>query len=863
MTDDDDKSPDADDEDHTPIPPPSPADRDSMEQLPSIVAEDRAAREAAQIPRPATGPTPTVPAKPDVEGGDVARESNARDAISTTPAQDPYAPRERPYFAPADIAAAAPSQAREQGEEEPTASVREPDVWDRIGTWLVSHGALPALALITLAIAIIHGRIFWGETAGDDLTFHFAESARLADCIAAGDWDFWNPSANGGYASLYYYQAIPQLASAIPAAIFGGHLFWFQLSVVLPLILAPAAAYKGMRLLGATPWQSLAAAFCVAFMNGESRWGSGSAGTFNVGLYTQTWSLCAFPLALGYAASWITEGKHLASAVAWSGFVFLCHPFGGISLSLAILMAWLASALLWGLADQLLRAIAPSLHGRGQVAELFARRWSEPPNRQINTELVRSVIFAALFAITMLPVALPLLVDADGFGGFPHRVNDEVGPGWDGLWKWYKTGALLDFMPKIDGKAQTRLDILTWAVPVVVLFARGRFHRWLWTPVVLYVVFLGKGPELGKLGDDLFPPVRFLGAMQTLAAMGIGAGVLIIGGYIWKLVEAKPQLTYVVRTALAAGLAALTVLVIVPGTKALVHRVRIFGDVDPKRDELVLVSKKLSELPQGRKQAGPGAESHWYNMLPYAWDRTPSTLQMGGGGLQASPNYDFLWTERDYVKNAWIFDAPYIVFVNSKAGTRVPNGVTIFKTANFEIRKMPSPGIVSPVTVVGVLPPGYRHKDAGHKEALKWAKGDGPMKDEVLAYAGFGGPGARAQGKTLRAWRQDSPGDDADIVAELEVQAPTTFVVRESWHPRWHAYLDGDEVPVRRVTPDFPAIDVPAGKHTLEMRFERPWWAHAAWLAWPLPPFAIWTFYRRRRRRIPKATALPPRKPEA
>ncbi|HUS32377.1 MAG TPA: hypothetical protein VMZ53_27945, partial [Kofleriaceae bacterium] len=84
-------------------------------------------------------------------------------------------------------------------------------------------------------------------------------------------------------------------------------------------------------------------------------------------------------------------------------------------------------------------------------------------------------------------------------------------------------------------------------------------------------------------------------------------------------------------------------------------------------------------------------------------------------------------------------------------------------------------------------------------------------------------------------------------VAEIEAEKPTTFTVRESWHPRWHAYLDGNEVPVRRVTPDFPAIDVPPGKHVLEMRFERPWWMLASWLAWPLISLGAWFVLRRRR----------------
>ena len=69
---------------------------------------------------------------------------------------------------------------------------------------------------------------------------------------------------------------------------------------------------------------------------------------------------------------------------------------------------------------------------------------------------------------------------------------------------------------------------------------------------------------------------------------------------------------------------------------------------------------------------------------------------------------------------------------------------------------------------------------------------------------------------------------------------------RESWHPRrWHAYIDGVETEIQRVSPDFPAIDVPPGKHTLAFRFERPWWAHAAWLAWPGVVLGAWRLRKR------------------
>jgi hypothetical protein len=175
----------------------------------------------------------------------------------------------------------------------------------------------------------------------------------------------------------------------------------------------------------------------------------------------------------------------------------------------------------------------------------------------------------------------------------------------------------------------------------------------------------------------------------------------------------------------------------------------------------------------------------------------------------------------------------------------MPIGEVVITTEHYEARRLPTPGLVSPVQVTGVLP---ADRKEAHKAALAWVKGDLPLKDHVLAYAGFGEAGQPPAGRTLRSWRQQSPGDDADLYAEVQVAAPTTFVARESWHPRWHAYLDGAEVSVRRVTPYFMAVDVAAGHHVIALRFERPWWAQVAWLAWPGTVLAAWLATQLRRR---------------
>jgi len=785
--------------------------------------------------------------------------------------------------------------------EKEIAPIDEPDLWDRTAGWIARHGALPLVGVLTLAMAMIYARVFRGEPIGDDLTFHLAESARLADCLRAGDWDFWNPSANAGFASAYYYQVIPQLASAIPAALFGHHLFWFQLTVFLPLVLTPGAAYRGMRLLGAVPWQAAIAALALAVTIGSSRWGFGADGTFSVGLYTQTWALAAFPLALGHAVRWATQRRGLGAAVAWSAFVGLCHPFAVIALGVALLFGYVGQVAMYG-GDLALASLAARLSAvrTTPLTQALRSRWRPPAPPDHAAMFARLAVFAILLALSQLPTLLPLVVDYDGFGGFPHRVKDEIGPGFETLWEWFVEGKILD---------HGRPVLLTALLPFVLVFVRAPFLRWLWAPAVTYALLLGLGPHLGKTGDDLLPAIRFLGAMQIVLALALGAGVYTLGKELWNVTEtdARAQVMRVamwgtvviggpalavylvwfapadswvvwlahmlslrsiedvpvlrtlgaivltlgaaalaipvwrelatpfgLRTGLAASAAALVVATAVPTAQAQMRRVRVLADDrGSRRHEMLPIISVLSIAPPGRKQVGPGCVNHWWNLLSYVYGRVPSLLQMGGGGLQASPNYDFLWTVRDFAKNAWIYDAPYLVFDKSK-GRSMPDGELVFETDAYLVRRLRSPGLVSPIQITGVLPPGgTRARSAARNAALAWAQSDAPLANQHLAYAGHGEAGPPPQGTVRRAWRQDSPGDAADLVAEVDVTATTTFVFRESWHPRWRAYVDGAGVPVRRVTPDFPAVDVPAGPHTLELRFERPWWVHAAWLAWP------------------------------
>ena len=443
------------------------------------------------------------------------------------------------------------------------------------------------------------------------------------------------------------------------------------------------------------------------------------------------------------------------------------------------------------------------------------------------------VLLGVLLLIGSMSAWLPTLVDYAGFGGFPHRVGDEVGPGLVELAKTVAGGRLLDYH---------RASILTALILPTLLLVRHRALSWLWSAALLYATLLALGPHL-VTPDDLFPAVRFLGPLQIVAALAIGAGAVQLATTLWRL-SSRSKTPLIARTVIASILVAATIFLIVPGAAYNHARVRISTDY-PKvhRNEYDAIFAALLKEPPGRKQSRDGADTHWLNLLPYVYERRDALWQMGGAGLQSSPNYEFLWDERDPIRSAWIFDAPILLFGREHAN-EMPEGQTIVETQHFIMRRLPSEGLVSPVQVIGVLPPS---RFPARAAAKSWLATQAPMKDQVLAYSGYGGVGGAPDGKTIAVHRQLSPGDSPDIVATVQSNAPTTFMIRESWHPRWHAFVDKQQVPVRRVTPDFLAVDTQPGTHLIELRFDRPWWALASWLLIPLMIFAGWMITRRRK----------------
>ena len=669
--------------------------------------------------------------------------------------------------------------------------------------WLepwIELAPLIVLAITTVLLSWVYAPLFRGELAGDDNTFHFAEVARIARALRSGDFDWWNPSANAGFATGYYYQLVPAAVPGALAAVFGHPLLWFQLGAFIPLVLVPVAAYRGLRVMGASPWPALAGAFALAFCSSPSKWGGSVNGVFLVGLYTQAWALCGFPLAFGHGCRWLSQGTGLAPAIGWGIFVGLSHPVAGVALGGALVLATLPMTI--------------TLRPRRSPA-------------------LRLLALGALLLIASACAWLPVLVDYAGFGGFPSRVGGEDGPGFGLLGHWLLDGYLFDAWrwPLISIGALL-------AIPTAFVLHRRPYLAWLALATLVFGFVLGAGRSL-KTEDDLFPAIRVLGPLQITAALVVGATAVEVGRWALGTVGQRWYAS-VVQVAVGATLGLAAIALIAPVLGPMRGRVKVSTDFPAiHRAELDPLRAAMRSAGPGRVQVR-GVENHWFMVLPYIYDDRPALAAFGGAALQSSPNFVYLHTGPDASTAAWVYDAPLVLTTHARG--KDIGGELITETAHFELRRLPTPGLVSPVHVMGMLVPG---RELARAQIKRWLIGDEPVRDEVWAHAGFGGGGPAPDGDVTTSWR-----DGSSIGADVVVRAPTTFVIRESWHPRWRITIDGHAAAVRRVSPDFLAVDVPAGAHHLVAHFHRAGWT---WLLWLFIPLAIALepavrAYRRRRR---------------
>jgi hypothetical protein len=629
--------------------------------------------------------------------------------------------------------------------------------------WLVAVVAMVVVAAVAALAPLFAG----AEPPGLDLPIHLGEIRSLVSSLSAGDLGGWSPSANLGFASGAYYQVVPQLLVAVAHVLFGRWVslgFLFKLAIVLPLALLPATVARALIVAGGRPGGAALAALASACVFAAPPWGLGPDAVFRLGLFTQPFGLVFAPLAVAHGARVLgARSRSFGRAFGYALACGLCHPFVGACLvpALGVVLVCRRGA------------------GTGRGLLLFGL-----------------VLAASAF------FWLPILVESTSFGGFPARRADEAG---------LPPSALLDLLVRGRLLDEGRLPVLTAAglgAVVAAAFLRRR-DRLLGVLVLMALVFGGlltALPAIGPIAGDLVPGIRFLAPFQLALAMAAGLVVAASAGVCAR------RLGRVVAAALVLAFGA----VLAVGAAG---RCRDLGrtlDEDPSahRAELAELLPVLSGLPPGRIATARslGSSIPAWSYLPAVFAGKPAFRAFGGAALQSSTNYVFL-RQAEPRATAHVFGIRYAF---ARRANVLPGDRVLARSAHFALLELGDGRLFAAIRVAGSVP---EARAAREKATWDWLATAGPGRDEHLAIGAESSLSPAGQGRVLAETEAPSR-----YGADVEADRPTTFVLRVTFHPWWRVTVDGHPAPLRRVTPDFLAVDAPAGRHALAFHFTRPVW---------------------------------------
>ena len=98
-----------------------------------------------------------------------------------------------------------------------------------------------------------------------------------------------------------------------------------------------------------------------------------------------------------------------------------------------------------------------------------------------------------------------------------------------------------------------------------------------------------------------------------------------------------------------------------------------------------------------------------------------------------------------------------------------------------------------------------------------------PLSRVCAIENGYDGPRTFAPTGSVTDFREEKESISLDVSTE----SPQLLVVTTTWYPGWHAFVDGKAVPIYRSNGSFMAVAIPAGRHSVFLRF------------WPAPLVAL------------------------
>ncbi|MGD0115206.1 MAG: glycosyltransferase 87 family protein [Dehalococcoidia bacterium] len=672
------------------------------------------------------------------------------------------------------------------------------------------------LALTFVAIAVLFNAWYLWPEVGinvpklNDGVLHVLSLQRMVTSLRSGQdpTDSWLPNVTTGYPLFHYYQHLPFLPPAVFAAIFRGVGITtvYNWTSYLLLCAFPLSIYWSMRRFGFSRITGGLAAMVAPLIATNGLYGLDFSSYVwrGYGLYTQLWGMVLLPPALAQSYTTLRTGRGYLWSVVLVAAELLSHLVLGyiavVSLGAFVLLrpTWRAA---W-------------LRGR------------------------RLALLLGLVAIVTSYMIVPFVLD----GAYFNRSVWELPTKYDAFgYPWtLRTlfgGQLFDY-----GRFRS-LTLLVGAGALLCAW-RWRDEKYRIPAVIggLWLALYFGRPTWGVL-LNLLPFSRDLQLHRLIAGVHLG-GIMLMGIALavpWRWSLARRSAKYLL---LPAGITALVLFPVyreridfLQGNQSMMQTQDVaYRLAQPDLDAL---ESKLRSLPPGRVYAGLAA--NWGK--DYRVDDVPMSAILNAAGfdmigylyhsLSLNADIQVLFDEQR-PEQYDLFNIRYVVAPKTRTFPDFVKPIGDF--GDNRLYQVSTSGyfelVGSDVTFQG-------DKETFYPAVSKWLAsglpgiGEHPTilfqgsadagvyplplstAPDVLANMPFGAAPGRGEISSEQV-------EDNSYAATVNVQTPSMLMLKETYVPGWHAYIDGQKVKTYMLMPSYVGVKVTPGRHfvTFEYRSE-------------------------------------------
>ncbi|MGM0555531.1 MAG: YfhO family protein [Myxococcota bacterium] len=740
----------------------------------------------------------------------------------------------------------------------------------------VALGFVAAAILINSWTYVTNGQAPYG----DDNSAHLALLNHIAELWRAGTFELWWDQSNLGLPLFLAYQPLPALVGGTLGSAFSefsARLAIFKGSIVILWALMPAAWYLGARWMGLARGEALIAGLLTLAVRDVHHVGFSFASVTYGGLYTQTWGMFFLPATVGAFRRYVVDRDlQLIAPVALFVVVSLSHLWCGMFAGVATLIWLLVSSR--DRKERVVRALSVYVPALMLLAFWLGPMiatdhligglpWkSEYYDGWPVAELFRHVLGGDIFDEGRLPwlslsAVVGVVVVVQRRGRLVHRwllgalvVSLLLFMGRTNF------GALYDLIPM-----HAHINVMRYINAVqfcgIMAAAVGlwRVICWVWSRVRQ----LGAGgpaevaqnrprrasaegcdPQEGARGvcgvsGDEDPP-------QTAPAEGCDPQEGARGG-----LEGQ-------KWAVWGGVVgmALTVAFSVDRAHVFGESLRTFDQYDADFHALV---DYLQPSAQGTRIPSRIVVSEALNTAPHIYRDLLPTLAGRGQvqsyalGYHATLSTYYADYTRYDARWARLFGAEYFVSRDPHRESMLGNFDRLFSQGRFTVWRpsgLERSGYFDFVTTPTEVHGGLREVRPAVRRVL--VSGFGARALPVLTgpteiSADAGAPVLVTEDGSNVVWREEDPNAWPDALeaagpesigstviasrsgpnwyeADVDAAGGERLLLKVNYFPFWTADIDGERVEIDHVAPNFMAVDVPAGEHSVRFAYRNPWW---------------------------------------